>query len=136
MIVNTNKKKIVKTAITLLDIVHVFVYFLPLNIEHSKGKIFQMSRPSERRHSSSSKPPSSYAASAAFAISRNKGSVGGGVGGGAVSGSTLARPSSTNSSIPTKIYKPTKEKLPHRKPHFPYRVLQEERCVCVCFDGV
>ncbi|XP_051768224.1 ataxin-7 [Ctenopharyngodon idella] len=80
----------------------------------------------ERRHSSSSKPPSSYAASAAFAISRNKGSIGGGVGGGAVSGSTLARPSSTNSSIPTKIYKPTKEKLPHRKPHFPYRVLQEE----------
>ncbi|XP_067287225.1 ataxin-7 [Pseudorasbora parva] len=75
----------------------------------------------ERRHSSSIKPPSSYA-SPAFAISRNKSSVGGG----AVSGSTLARTSSTNSSVPNKIYKSTKEKLPHRKPHFPYRVLQEE----------
>ncbi|KAG1949403.1 ataxin-7 [Pimephales promelas] len=80
----------------------------------------------ERRHSSSSKPPSSYPAPAAFAISRNKGSVGGGVGGGTVSGSTLARTSSTNSSVPTKIYKPTKEKPPHRKPHFSYRMLQEE----------
>ncbi|XP_077059360.1 ataxin-7 isoform X2 [Siphateles boraxobius] len=80
----------------------------------------------ERRHISSSKPPSIYPASAAFAISRNKGSIGGGVGGGTVSASTLAR---TNSSVPTKIYKPTKEKPPHRKPHFPYRVLQEESSI-------
>ncbi|XP_016406851.1 ataxin-7-like isoform X1 [Sinocyclocheilus rhinocerous] len=80
----------------------------------------------ERRHSSSSKPPSSYAASAAFANSRNKSSLGGGVGVGAVGGSTLARPSSANSSTPTKIFKSTKEKLPHWKPHFPYRVPQEE----------
>ncbi|XP_016299170.1 ataxin-7-like isoform X2 [Sinocyclocheilus anshuiensis] len=81
----------------------------------------------ERRHGSSSKPPSSYAVSAAFANSRNKGSLGGGVGVGTVSGSTLARPSSANSNAPTKIYfKSTKEKLPHRKPHFPYRVPQEE----------
>ncbi|XP_009304240.1 ataxin-7 isoform X1 [Danio rerio] len=73
----------------------------------------------ERRHSSSSKPPSSYASSPAFANSRSKGSLGG-------SGSTLARPSSANSSVPTKIFKSTKEKLPHRKPHFPFRVPSEE----------
>ncbi|XP_051966888.1 ataxin-7-like [Xyrauchen texanus] len=76
----------------------------------------------ERRHSSSSKPPSN---SSAFAISRNKASIGGGVGGGSVSGGALTRPPSANSSIP-KIFKPAKEKLPHRKPHFPYRVLQDE----------
>ncbi|XP_051956871.1 ataxin-7 [Xyrauchen texanus] len=81
----------------------------------------------ERRHSSISKPPSSFA-STAFAISRNKGSIGGGVGGGVVSGGTLTRPSSANSSIP-KIFKPAKEKLPNRKPHFPYRVLQEESLI-------
>uniref|UniRef100_A0A8C1KEA9 Ataxin 7 n=1 Tax=Cyprinus carpio TaxID=7962 RepID=A0A8C1KEA9_CYPCA len=82
----------------------------------------------ERRHSSSSKPLSSYAAPAAFANSRSKGSLGGGVGVRTVSGSTLERPSSANSSAPPKIYKnqSPKEKLPHRKPHFPYRVPQEE----------
>nr|XP_055040336.1 LOW QUALITY PROTEIN: ataxin-7 [Misgurnus anguillicaudatus] len=75
----------------------------------------------ERRHGSSSKPPSSYASST-FTFSRNKGGVGGGVG-----GSSVTRPSSVNSSIPPKIFKPAKDKLLHRKPHFPYtRVLQEE----------
>ncbi|KTG02527.1 hypothetical protein cypCar_00006110 [Cyprinus carpio] len=74
----------------------------------------------ERRHSSSSKPPS-----AAFPNSRIKSSLGGGVGVGAVGGSTPARPTIANSSSQTKDLRPTKEKLTHWKHHFPYRVPQE-----------
>lgn len=107
---------------------HLCILCLQHN-KHSESDIFQMCRPSERRHSSSSKPPSSYASSPAFTNSRSKGNLGG-------SGSTLARPSSANSSVPTKIFKSTKEKLPHRKPHFPFRVPSEERCVCVFWWSV
>ncbi|KAI7795064.1 ataxin-7 [Triplophysa rosa] len=73
----------------------------------------------ERRHSSSNKPLSSYTSSKP-AFSRNKDSVGGGVGG------TLPRPSNVVGSIQPKINQPAKDKLLHRKSHFPCRVLQEE----------
>uniref|UniRef100_A0A8C2H9T1 Ataxin 7 n=1 Tax=Cyprinus carpio TaxID=7962 RepID=A0A8C2H9T1_CYPCA len=85
----------------------------------------------ERRHSSSSKPPS-----AAFPNSRIKSSLGGGVGVGAVGGSTPARPTIANSSSQTKDLRPTKEKLTHWKHHFPYRVPQESPIPAVKGDKI
>ncbi|XP_030633323.1 ataxin-7 [Chanos chanos] len=80
----------------------------------------------ERRHSSASKPPSSFAPSTAFPLSalasRSKGG-----GGGVVSGGAIGRSSSGNStSSNSKILKPAKEKLPHRRPPFPFKVLPDD----------
>ncbi|XP_066528586.1 ataxin-7 isoform X2 [Hoplias malabaricus] len=71
----------------------------------------------ERRHGCITKPPSSYPSSAAYPLSGLSSRRSGGVGG---SGTTSGGPvgTSSGSSISTPL---AKEKMPHRKPHFPLK---------------
>ncbi|XP_072522195.1 ataxin-7 [Salminus brasiliensis] len=70
----------------------------------------------ERRHGSISKPPSAYSSSTAYSLSGlSSRSRSGGVGGSVTAGGgSVGASSSGSNSTPS-----AKEKMPHRKPHFP-----------------
>ncbi|XP_062842692.1 ataxin-7 [Trichomycterus rosablanca] len=77
----------------------------------------------ERRHSSVNKPLSSYPSSTPGLSSRPR-SAGGGSGGG--SGSAVPVGASSSSSAGSNNTHTAKEKLPHRKPHFPPKVQHDD----------
>lgn len=80
----------------------------------------------ERRHSSINKPASSYPSSTALPGHPSRARTGGTGGGGHVSAMPVGSSSSSSSSAGGSNNAHTaKEKMPHRKPHFPPKVLHD-----------
>ncbi|KAB5536849.1 hypothetical protein PHYPO_G00112040 [Pangasianodon hypophthalmus] len=78
----------------------------------------------ERRHSSINKPASSYSSSAALPGLPSRARTGGAGGGGPASAMPVG--SSSSSAGGSNSTHTAKEKLPHRKPHFPPKVLHDD----------
>ncbi|TSV54883.1 Ataxin-7 [Bagarius yarrelli] len=80
----------------------------------------------ERRHSSINKPASSYPSSTALPGHPSRAKTGGAGGGGPISAMPVGSSSSSTSSAGGSNNTHTaKEKMPHRKPHFPPKVLHD-----------
>lgn len=84
---------------------------------------------SERRHGSINKPASSYPSSATLPGLPSRARTGGVGGGGPVSAMPLGSSSSSSAGGSNSTHT-AKEKLPHRKPHFPPKVLHDDMWVC------
>ncbi|XP_053508661.1 ataxin-7 isoform X2 [Ictalurus furcatus] len=80
----------------------------------------------ERRHSSINKPASSYSSSAALPGLPSRARTGGAGGGGPASTMPVGSSSSSSSAGGSNNTHTAKEKLPHRKPHFPPKVLHND----------
>ncbi|XP_058229336.1 ataxin-7 isoform X1 [Hemibagrus wyckioides] len=78
----------------------------------------------ERRHSSINKPASSYPSSAALPGLPSRARTGGAGGGGPASAMPVGSSSSSSAGGSNNTHT-AKEKLPHRKPHFPPKVLHD-----------
>ncbi|XP_060766953.1 ataxin-7 [Neoarius graeffei] len=80
----------------------------------------------ERRHSSINKPASSYSSSAALPGLPSRARSGGAGAGGPASVMPVGSSSSSSSAGGSNNTHTAKEKLPHRKPHFPPKVLHDD----------
>ncbi|KAF5904513.1 ataxin-7-like isoform X2 [Clarias magur] len=80
----------------------------------------------ERRHNSINKPASSYPSSASLPSLPSRARTGGAGGGGTACAMPVGSSSSSSSAGGSNNTHTAKEKLPHRKPHFPPKVLHDD----------